>query len=86
MPWEEEKTNSEGRAIIEINHTALDDSPGDVPPAGRDIVAGREYLFQVQIHDESDEILIKMTPGTRSRGEKYTITMESLESPRYVDE
>ncbi len=84
VPWLEGLTNAEGKAVLKLDVTALDETRGSEPPARRDIVSNREYIVRLQTRDAEDELLVVMRPGTVSSGKRYTVRIEAIEKPRYV--
>ena len=84
VPWLEGLTNAQGKTVLESVVTALDWTKGSEPPAKRDWVSNREYIFKLQTKDAEDELLAVMKPGTISRGKRYTVKIEAIEKPRYV--
>lgn len=84
VPWLEGSTNAQGKAILELIVGALDGTRGSEPPAKRDIASGREYIVKLQAQDGEDELLAVMKSGTVSRGKRYTVRIEAIEKPRYV--
>jgi hypothetical protein len=84
VPWQDGLTNAQGKAVLELVVTALDGTKGREPPAKRDWVSNREYIVKLQTKDAEDELLAVMKPGTISKGKRYTVRIEAIEKPRYV--
>lgn len=84
VPWLEGLTNVQGKAVLESVVTALDGTKGSEPPAKRDWISNREYIVKLQSKDAEDELLAVMKPGTISRGTRYTVKIEAIAMPRYV--
>ena len=64
--------------------TALDGTKGSEPPAKRDWISSREYIVKLRTKDADDELLVAMKPGTIEKGKRYTVKIEAIEKPRYV--
>ena len=84
VPWLEGLTNAQGKAVLESVVTALDGTKGSEPPAKRDWVSNREYIVKLQAKDAEDELLAVMKLGTISRGKRYTVRIEAIEKPHYL--
>jgi hypothetical protein len=84
VPWLEGSTNAEGKAVLKLDVTALDDTRGSEPPAKRDFVSNREYIVKLQTQDAEDELLIVMRPNTVGKGTRYAVRIEAIEKPKYV--
>lgn len=83
-PWLDGLTNTQGKAVLRFEATALDWTKGDEPPAKRDWVTNREYLFKVQTKDADEELFAVMKAGTVSQGKRFTMRIEAIEKSRYV--
>ena len=85
VPWIEGLTNDQGKAVLNFDVTALDATKGREPPRKRDWVSNSEYIVRIyNSKDAVDELLVVMKPGTISRGKRYTVRIESIGKPRYV--
>lgn len=86
VPWLDGLTNAQGKTVLRFEVTALDWARGGEPPAKRDWVTNREYVVKVQTKDADEELLAVMKPGTVSQGKRYTVRIEAIEKPRYVQQ
>ena len=84
-PWYEGSTNALGKAVLNLVVHALDRTKGSEPPAFRDWVSNREYLVRLQTKDAQDELRVVMKPGTASGGRRYTVRIEAVQKPVYLD-
>mgnify|MGYP006991946985 FL=1 len=84
VPWIEGLANAEGKVVLETVMTALDNTRGSEPPADCDWFSNREYIVKLQTKDTEEELTIVMIPGAISKGQRYTVRIETIEKPRYV--
>jgi len=84
-PWYEGSTNALGKAVLKLVVEALDWTKGSEPPAFRDWVSNREYLVRLQTQNAQDELRVVMKPGTASEGKRYTVRIEAVQKPVYLD-
>lgn len=83
VPWLEGSTDAEGKAILKLNVTSLDDTRGSEPPAKRDLVSNRSYIVRLQTQAAEDELLVSMRPNTVGKGARYAVRIEAIEKPIY---
>ncbi len=86
QPWFRGPTDKSGLAEIEVEHTEIDRTPGDTPPAERDEVTGQPYLIRVKKDQQPEENLgVMMKPGQSVKGKSFTVTVIDIQPPRYVE-
>jgi hypothetical protein len=49
-----------------------------------DVVSNREFIIQLHAQDAEDELLAAMKEDTVVSGKRYTVRIESIEKPSYV--
>lgn len=86
VPWLEASTDAQGKATLKYVVTAIDETTGDIPPTRRDWIANREYIVQIKSDDREDQVNVEMTPGTTSTGQHFTLDIEAIEDPEYVQD
>ena len=85
VPWREGLTNAEGKAVIKAVVSSLDGSRGSgEAPTNRNVFLNREYIIKLQTPDAEDELLVVLRPGTVSSGKWYTVKIDAIENPKYV--
>lgn len=77
-------TNTQGKAVLTFRVTALDWTKGGETPARRDWVSGREYIVKLRTPNAEEELRVVMKPGAVSKGKRYTVRIERMSKPRYV--
>jgi hypothetical protein len=85
VPWRKGATNTQGRAVVVIEDTALDRTRGKEPPTNRDMVSNREYIIKLQGQNVQDEVRLVMKPVASVKGKFYTLTVINIEKPRYIE-
>jgi hypothetical protein len=85
VPWLKGVTNAQGKAIITVRRTSMDDTRGNEPPANRDHVSNREYIIKLQGQATQDEMRVVMKPGASVKGKSCTVTVIDIQKPRYVE-
>lgn len=83
VPWIEGATDTEGAAILKYDVTRLDGIKGNTPPPDLDWVSNREYVVKLQRQEAEEELFVKMSPGTTSKGKRFTVRIEAIEMPVY---
>lgn len=85
-PWLEGLTDVGGEAHISSEVTSLDWNKGSAPPVERDIVSDREYIVELSRQNVSEKVSIKLRQGATGKGKTYTVSVESIGKPTYVNE
>lgn len=85
-PWLEGMTDAGGEALIMSEITALDWNKGSAPPVERDVVSDREYIVELSRQNVSEKVSIKLRQGATGKGNIYTVSVESIEKPTYINE
>jgi len=84
VPWYRGVTDAQGNAAIAVTFTALDHTKGNEPPANRDFVSNREFMVKLNGWNGQEELVVVMKPGAVARGKHYTIVVQEIEKPKYV--
>ncbi len=85
-PWLEGLTDVRGEALISSEVTALDWNKESDPPLERDVVSDREYIVELSRQNVSEKVSIKLRQGATGKGNTYTVSVESIGKPTYVNE
>jgi hypothetical protein len=83
-PWLKGVTDAQGKVVIEIQIAGLDWTKGNEPPATRDFVSNREHIIRLKGPKGQDELRVVMKPDAVAAGKRYTVRIEAIEKPRYV--
>ena len=94
LPWSSATTDAEGNVAISIDRVCSDRTWSSEPPTWRD-ETGKYYSVQVRrVPSDKDDFRMVLQPGNmmivnpiqpRSTIPSYSITVESIEKPRYCD-
>lgn len=82
--WFSARTDTEGRATINVKWTMLDRTFGSIPPSWRDRVTGIAYVISLKKDQMYEEHSLIMGPGVSVRGETFTVHVLEIRPPRYV--
>jgi hypothetical protein len=86
QPWFRGVTDKDGKADVAVTYTELDRSKGAKPPAWRDRVTRKPFLVKVRAGElPEEELSVLMKPGESVKGKSFTVTVNEIQAPRYVE-